>query len=206
MAHLSDWFAPADACVVDVGAATGTTVKMIAERHPKRNLNFVLYDVERAMISAAEDKLRASELEHNFSYSTRNLAVDDPAHEDADVTICIFTLQFVPTHERTEMLRRLRQASREHTGTLILAEKLEMNSGIWQEIANEATWDHKASCGVPAEDIRLKAKALRGVLQPMTQYDLEQSLSVAGWSNVLNVYRWYNWGVWLARNEVPAWH
>ncbi len=203
--HLSDWFAPSGSCVVDVGAATGTTIKMIVERHPKRDLNFVLYDVERSMLDAADAKL--SLVDGNFSFSARDLSSEDAAHEEADLTICLFTLQFVSSHQRVALLRKMREAARDHTGTLILAEKLEMNTGLWQEIANEATWDHKASHGVPAEDIRLKAKALRGVLQPMTAWELEMNLDEAGWGSKLNVYRWYNWGVWLARNDsVPAWH
>lgn len=200
--HLSDWFAPAHGIVADVGAATGTTVKMIADRHPQRELDFFLYDVEQSMLDAAERKFKDTTTTHSFYGSTSDLTFEDAEHENADLTLCLFTLQFIPPHLRIQMLHAMRGASRSETGVLILAEKIELSTGIWQEIANEATWDHKANHGVLAEDIRLKARALRGVLQPGTASDLERQLEIAGWGPPLQAYRWYNWGVWVVRNDL----
>jgi tRNA (cmo5U34)-methyltransferase len=200
--HLSDWFAPAHGIVADVGAATGTTVKMIADRHPQRHLDFFLYDVEQPMLDAAQLKFQGMETTHSFYGSTNDLVFENAEHSSADLTLCLFTLQFVPTHQRVRLLRAMREASRPETGVLIVAEKIELDTGIWQEIANEATWDHKAQHGVDAEDIRLKARALRGVLRPGTAGDLKRQLEIAGWGTPLEAYRWYNWGVWVVRNDL----
>lgn len=205
--HLSDWFAPNGGVVVDVGSATGTTCKAISDRHPQRQLDFYLYDVEEEMNQAAMRKFETASADHRVWTSTTDLSRRDPGHYSADLTLCLFTLQFLPPQDRHAVLGRLAERAHAGTGTLIVAEKIQMADGIWQEVANEATWDHKASYGVEAEDIRLKARALRGVLRPVSVDQLEEEIRISGWGAPVCVYRWFNWGVWVASvDHTQPWH
>jgi tRNA (cmo5U34)-methyltransferase len=83
-------------------------------------------------------------------------------------------------------------------GWLVVAEKVTQPSALWQEIANEATWDYKADRGVSAETIRAKARALRGVLRPLSSGEVEASMLDAGWRDVVPIWRWHCWGLWAA--------
>jgi len=204
--HLSDWFAPNAGRVADVGSATGTTAMAISDRHPQRELDFYLYDVEQEMNRAAERKFERAPSHHRLWTSTTDLVRRDPGHHEADLSLCLFTLQFLSPADRHVVLSRLADRAKPGTGALIVAEKIELSQGLWQEIANEATWDHKAGWGVEAEDIRLKARSLRGVLRPVPLTQLEQEIELAGWGSPVCVYRWFNWGVWVSRmNHVQPW-
>lgn len=200
VAHLSDWLAPAGATVVDFGASTGTTTEMIGLRHPDRSLHFHLYDTEAAMLDAARDKhsLRKSLSSHSWNYHREDVTVAPTRHENADLTLSLFTLQFLPPHKRRDALLALRNSARNGTGAIVIAEKVEQPSAFWQEVANEATWDYKSSAGVDADTIRAKARALRGVLVPLPEDAIVPLLASSGWSNAVCVWRWHQWGVWAA--------
>lgn len=196
VAHLSDWLAPDGALVADLGAATGTTTAMVSERHRERRLSFVLYDAEETMLQRARAKHGGAPLSHSFRYVACDLA-SGLDHADADLTLALFTLQFVRPHLRARVLADARDRAR-RGGSLIVAEKVVQPSALWQEIANEATWDYKAERGADADAIRSKARALRGVLVPLPPGDVERLLVEAGWSAPVPVWRWHNWGLWAA--------
>lgn len=199
VAHLSDWLVPNGSQVVDLGAATGTTCELISRRHPERRIDFHLVDAERSMLDAAGAKLGgAGEGAHTFTYE----AVDLPAekeldHQSSDLVLALFTLQFIHPLVRPAVLRAAR-AQANPGSWLVVAEKLVQPSALWQEIANEATWDYKAERGVDAETIRAKARALRGVLVPLSSGEIERLLEESGWSAAVPVWRWHNWGLWAA--------
>lgn len=196
VAHLSDWLAPDGCTVVDLGASTGTTTSLISERHRGRRINFVLYDAEAPMLDAARAKHEGAPTSHSFRYEARDLTTGLD-HADADLTTALFTLQFLRPHQRGELLARARERARTG-GALLVAEKVVQPSALWQEIANEETWDYKAERGADAETIRAKARALRGVLVPLSSGGVESLMEGAGWSAVVPIWRWHNWGLWAA--------
>lgn len=198
VAFLSDWLAPAGGMVADLGASTGTTCDLIERRHPGRDLRFALYDVEQPMLDAARDKHACHPHRERFSYHRHNITESALSHADADLTIALFTLQFLRPFQRTDALLWARAAARPGTGAIIVAEKVLLPGSIWQEVANEATWDHKAERGIDADTIRTKAKALRGVLVPRTPKQVEQEMKDAGWAQPVMLWRWYQWAVWAA--------
>lgn len=199
--YLSDWLAPDFSTIVDIGASTGTTAREISLRHPQRNLKFYLYDSEMPMLELAKEKNASHPSNHRFAYCRENLLDGHLNHEQADLNICLFVLQFLPLNKRAFVLKKLHELSTPHIGTIVVAEKVWQPSAFLQEIANEATWDYKSDNGISAEVIRTKAKALRGVLQPMEAHDLEELLRKTGWINPTPIYRWHSWGIWVARHD-----
>lgn len=198
VAFLSDWLAPADALVADLGASTGTTVDLIERRHPDRRLRYALYDVEPTMLDAARVKHAQYPNADRFSYFRRDLTTERLEHEHADLTTALFALQFLAPRDRVRVLIEARRAARPTTGALIVAEKVLLPDGLWHEVANEATWDYKADAGIDADAIRRKARALRGVLVPQTVERTESEIVAAGWSEPVLLWRWYQWVVWVA--------
>lgn len=199
VAHLSDWLAPHGANVVDLGAATGETIKAIGVRHPDRAYHFTAYDIEQEMLNAAQAKHREGRWwhDHRFTYVALDLTRGPLIHENADLTLALFTLQFLAPHQRAGVLRTALQLARPG-GALIVAEKVNQPSAFWQEIANEATWDYKREQGVSADAIRDKARALRGVLIPLDACDVERTITDAGWCDPVCIWRWHQWGLWAA--------
>jgi tRNA (cmo5U34)-methyltransferase len=196
---LSDWLLPDESNLVDVGASTGTTARQISLKHPKRKLSFYLYDIEEEMLNAAREKNSGHLGHHRFLYINSDLTEHQPSHEEADVSLSIFTLQFIPRHKRGQLLKNLAEKARESTGTLIVAEKLEQETGFWQEVANEATWDYKQDSGIDDETIRSKARSLRGVLVPLKEKELIKLIEENGWKETICVYKFHNWGIYISK-------
>lgn len=195
---LSDWLVTDESNIVDIGASTGTTARLISLRHPKRKVNFYLYDIEQEMLDAAKEKNSNHIGFHKFSYICSDMTKHKASHKDSDLNILLFTLQFIPRQDRSKLLKTIAEATRFKTGKIIIAEKLEQETGLWQEIANEITWDYKKDNGIDDSVIRAKARSLRGVLIPLKEKDLVELIENSGWKNVLCLYKFHNWAVYTA--------
>jgi tRNA (cmo5U34)-methyltransferase len=190
VAEASDWLLPAGGLIADLGAATGITVHRIASRHPERALRAVLYDNEPSMLDRAAETLTGLT---NASVEYARADITGPLqHEAADLTLALFTLQFLPLPERVAVLHTARQAAAP-TGALLVAEKVRAPDSRWAEIGNDASHDWKAQHGISDAAIRAKARALRGVLQPHPQSALVQAVTDAGWCCPEVLFRWHSW-------------
>lgn len=191
VAMCSDWLLPAGALIADFGASTGTTAGILLDRHPQRNLRAVLYDESPPMLARATERLVTHVAAERVEI--RPLALPGQlTHRDADLSIMLFLLQFLPYQDRTTVLRDAHRASTT-TGALLVAEKVRPVDSRWAEIANAVSHDWKAAHGVAADAIRAKERALRGVLQPVSLAALTGMIREAGWHAPEVLFRWHNW-------------
>jgi tRNA (cmo5U34)-methyltransferase len=193
VAGLSDWLVPQGGLVADLGAATGTTVRNILNRQAHRDVAAVLYDIEQPMLDQAAKNLAGAPARH-IEYVCAPIQHPPYVHTDADLTLALFTLQFLPLRERVAALHMARMSARE-TGALIVAEKVRPLDSRWHEISTDSSHDWKASHGITPEGIRAKSRALRGVLQPHPQDTLIHSITAAGWHDPEILFRWHQWVV-----------
>ncbi|MFB7496073.1 methyltransferase [Streptomyces sp. NPDC056161] len=191
VAEASDWLLPDGGLVVDLGASTGTTIHRIATRHPARALRARLYDTEPAMLTRAAELL-ASLSNLTTEYDDSDIRQPVNPHEGADLTLALFTLQFLSVPDRVTALHHARQGA-SATGALIVAEKVRPPDSRWAEIAYDASHDWKAQHGITDSAIRAKARALRGVLQPHPEPTLVQVVQDAGWCCPEVLFRWHSW-------------
>lgn len=194
VAEASDWLVPANGLVADLGAATGSTVAAILGRHPERNIRAALYDEQPAMLAKATARLIEPIAADCVGVYPRRIEDGPLDHEGADLTLALFTLQFMAPADRRAALALARKAAAD-TGALIVAEKLRPVDVRWAEMANEASHDWKAAHGIDAEAIRAKARALRGVLMPLPLSELVASVREAGWHSTEVLFRWHQWAV-----------
>lgn len=193
IAEMSDWLVPDGGLIADLGAATGATTLRILKRHPERTIHLALYDDQQAMLDQARNNLEP----HASGKVDYNLAriQDSPLrHSDADLTLIIFTLQFLPMRDRVATLRMARSCAHEG-GALIVAEKLRSADPRWMEIGNDVSHDWKATHGISDAAIRAKARALRGVLIPSSQASLIEMMKACGWNAPEILFRWHSWVV-----------
>lgn len=185
VAELCDWLAPTGALIADLGVSTGETARRIRERHPDRGIRFVGYDTSASMLEAAEAKVPGIE--------THLAPVEDGLrHSAADLTVSLFTFQFLSPEARTDVAR-LALAASKPGAALILAEKVRTTDARWFEIGTELSWDYKATAGIPSDAIRAKAASLRGVLRPYTAEENIRMMTDAGWVGATCLFRWHQW-------------
>lgn len=188
VAECSDWLLPDGGLVADLGAATGITVRRIMDRHPGRSLRAALYDVEQPMLDKAAELFPGSDRVQYFDHP-----VEQPLkHSEADLTLALFTLQFLPLRDRLAALRNARACATE-TGALIVAEKVRPVDSRWAEIAIDVSHDWKEDHGIEALAIRAKARALRGVLVPYPESTLSGMIKTVGWCAPEVLFRWHSW-------------
>lgn len=194
IAEASDWLVPPGGHVADLGAATGITCCRIAERHPDRDITFDLYDDQPAMLDRAKTALRALPGGRRCLFHETRIQDGPLTHVIADLTLILFTLQFLPRPDRVKALRLARERSA-GTGALIVAEKIRPRDSRWAEISCDASHDWKAAQGITDAAIRAKARALRGILIPYPQAELTAMIREAGWRSPEVLFRWHQWAV-----------
>jgi tRNA (cmo5U34)-methyltransferase len=189
VAEFSDWLLPNNGCFADLGASTCTTLETICARHPNRRIRAELYDEEPSMLEQAKRKTAGLNILANF----HNQRLQQPfKHTNADLTVALFTLQFLREQDRVQVLAEACRCSAPG-GAIVLAEKIRPQNALLAEIAMDASHDFKAAAGISDTAIRSKARALRGVLMPQSMNQLIGQLYEAGWHGVDVVFRWHQW-------------
>ena len=185
---------PPAAYVADLGCSTGNTALAILDRHKDRLPSFACYDEAPAMLSRATAAINAMSGGRATGHITR-LQDGEFRHDNADMTLLLFVLQFLPyPADRLKVLTAAR-ARAAPGGALIVAEKLRLTDSRWAEIAADVSHDYKAAAGVTDTAIRAKARALRGVLCPYTADATFTLIREAGWASPEILFRWHQWAV-----------
>lgn len=190
VAAAADWLLPDGGVYADLGASTGTTLAMIRQRHPTRAFTAHLYDDQQAMLDQAKAKLDGS---GTTFYHCVKVEHGPYQHKWADLTTCLFTLQFMSMPARAATLKRARQSADDWCGVLLVAEKVRPANSLWAEIGMDLSHDWKAENGIGAEAIRAKSLQLRGVLRPVDLDTLSSMLETAGWETPEVIFKWHNW-------------
>jgi tRNA (cmo5U34)-methyltransferase len=192
--EAADWLVPTGGFIADLGAATGVTVAKILDRHTERNVRAALYDEQSAMLGKATVRLTEAVASGRVTMHTRRIQDGPLDHVDADLTLALFTLQFLAWPDRLAALTLARKHAAD-TGALIVAEKVRPIDVRWAEIATDASHDWKAAHGITADAIQAKARALRGVLMPFPLARLAAAVRDAGWHTPEVLFRWHQWVV-----------
>jgi len=193
VSEVSDWYLPTGGVFADLGASTGVTAGQILRRHCDRDMTAHLYDEQPLMLERAAKSLESVVGSRQVHYHCQ--AVQAPlAHHGADMTVSLFTLQFLRLADRITALRLACNAAAD-TGVLVVAEKIRPSDARWAEVAVDCSHDYKAAHGISDAAIRAKARALRGVLVPHSEDMLRRIIIAAGWQAPEVLFRWHSWVV-----------
>jgi tRNA (cmo5U34)-methyltransferase len=184
IADLADQLAPLGGRCYDLGCSTGALTRLLAEHLADRRVEVIGVDREPGMIRRATE--RCSQLPM-VRFETASL--EELVFEPADLVVCYYTLQFVPLRHRRAVVERIRRAV-DPAGALILFEKVLAPTARTQEIAVGAYMDWKRQQGFSDEEIAAKTRSIRGVLQSLSPDENDAMLRRAGFSEVMQVFRW----------------
>lgn len=192
VAHYASYVVPPGGTVADYGASTGRTAYEI-DRYLGRYITYWLYDADASMLETSEHRSIRGRVERRVV----TLPEETGEHTDADLTLLLWTLQFLPETRWREALAGLRARSAS-TGYLLLATKTRYRDPVIEEIAVGALDDYKAEAGVDAAARAAKTASLRGTMYPADLVRLSDHVRAAGWSRPTLVWRWHSWALLVA--------
>lgn len=175
--------------VADLGASTGTTADIIGRTLPDRNITFHLYDEDRSMLDVAEQKITG---DHAVRSYVVDLETNPLSHRDADLTLCLWTLQFLHPKNRVPLLAKAREAAAD-TGAILVASKTIHSDTRWADIADSALDEYKSAAGVDDSTRLAKTRALRGTMAAETPAQISANLLAAGWHSPAVLWSWHSW-------------
>jgi tRNA (cmo5U34)-methyltransferase len=197
--ELSEYFVRDQSVIYDLGSSTGTTVDMLSNAHAgKEDVQFIGFDLSESMVNEARKKVDRP----NVRFDHKNI-MEVEFLPPANFVTALFTLQFLTSAERRNLLSRINQGLIEGGG-LLLVEKVCAAHSSFEDIWTELYWDFKRRQGLTPEQILEKANSIRGVLKPLTSEENRDLLFQTGFSPVEVFFKWYNWAGFLAVKKTGA--
>ena len=191
--HMTDFFCPQNATVVDLGSATGETLHRIQARHQNKDLTLIGVDESREMVKVAMGKVKG---DTQYCW-VPNRIQEYQFPEKTDLVLAVLTLQFLEPDDREQVINRI-YSKLKKGGAFLLVEKVYAESGRIQDIFNQIYHDQKEQAGFTTDEIRQKDQSIRGVMNPLTQEDNEELLERAGFKQTEVFMKHFHFCGWLA--------
>jgi tRNA (cmo5U34)-methyltransferase len=181
--RLSDFFVAEGGRVIEVGCSTGALTARLARRHVARGASFHGIDIVPEMVRRARE--RCADIPGVNIELGDAMRID---YTDSTLVVMYYTLQFVPTWRRRELLRRMNSEMRPG-GAVILFEKTRQPDARLQDMLNQVYEEYKLSVGFTPDEILNKARSLRGVLEPLTSEQNLELLRESGFTSAWLVHK-----------------
>ncbi len=192
---LADRHASSGSNLYDLGCSLGAASAAMSAALKIQDIHLLAVDNAPAMIERAADNLPP---ESDIPVELICANVQDVLIRNASVVVLNFTLQFLPKHERLQLLQHIRQGMLDD-GVLILSEKIAGADA--QEDALLVNLHHvfKQANGYSDLEISQKRSALEKVLLPETISVHRHRLQAAGFSRVDLWFQCFNFVSFVAR-------
>jgi len=179
---IAPFFTVPDTQVIDLGCSTGRLLKALK------------HDGAKIGIDTAENLLPRNALTNGTEFKACRIE-EFYEYENSSLVTSIFTLQFLPRHERQLVLNRVYDGLDEG-GAFIWAEKVYAETGIEQDIQNFAHYDFKQR-SFTAQDILSKEQDLRSLMRPNTTNQNLQLAKNAGFTKQFLIWKFFNFEAWV---------
>jgi tRNA (cmo5U34)-methyltransferase len=188
-AELVAEFAQPESSLYDLGCATGTTLALVDDVAPP-SVRFIGIDNAQPMLDQARLKLATLRSGRSFDLVCADLH-DRPPIENASTVIMTLTLQFVRPLHRERIIRHIYGGMNE-SACLIVFEKLILADSLLNRLFIKFYYDMKRRNGYSEVEIAQKREALENVLIPYRPEENVALLKHAGFRQVDEFFRWYN--------------
>jgi tRNA (cmo5U34)-methyltransferase len=187
--ELAADFAVPGSNLYDLGCATGTTL-MLLDKMVDPGVRFVGVDNSDDMLDKARQKMEQAGVERAYDLVNADLN-NCQFIENASVAVMILTLQFVRPLYRERTIRRVCEGLNDN-GCLVLVEKITQQDSLLNRLFIKHYYEMKRRNGYSSTEITLKREALENVLIPYRFEENRDMLREAGFRQVEEFFRWYN--------------
>ena len=184
--QLSDYFISDTSTVYELGVSTGELTKKLALRAQagKPNAKFIGMDVEPAMTGKAR--------EHCADVPSISILDEDARVfplEKADLIVSYYTMQFVPPRDRQALFDKI-YAALNWGGAFIMFEKVRAPDARFQDMMVTLYNYFKLAQGFSTEEIVMKTRSLKGVMEPFSTEGNRDLLKRAGFVDQMSVCKY----------------
>ena len=173
---LSEYFVEDETNVVDIGCSTGKMLKaMINQNSFSSNVEYTGIELEKEFVAGWEEDTKPN----LYFY---NLDVRDYDFENCSFVSSIFTLMFMPPHQRETVIKNVYNGLNSG-GAFVFSEKTMADSAKIQDIRTFTYYDYKRK-SFTTDDIMDKEKTLRSMAKPNTREELLNMCKAAGFSKI----------------------
>jgi tRNA (cmo5U34)-methyltransferase len=174
-ASLAAFYARPGSSVVDLGCATGRTLRGFHGAIAPRPLRLLGVDESQAMVDEAR-RLSPPEVEFIVAdASTYRLP------SDTSMVFAIYALQFMPIAKRRALIARLGEELAPGAGLLVVEKVVPESSRFVTAFAGLHV-DLKRAAGHTADEVLAKSASLRGIMTPVCASTTEGWLRAAGFT------------------------
>lgn len=183
--QISDYFVSDASTVYEIGVSTGELIRKLAVHNKaKPNARFIGMDVEAAMVGKAQAHCQ----------DVPNIEI---LHEDArvfplekaDLIVSYYTMQFVPPRDRQALFDKIYQ-SLNWGGAFVMFEKVRAPDARFQDMMVTLYNDFKLSQGFTTEEIVMKTRSLKGVMEPFSTEGNRDLLTRAGFADQMSICKY----------------
>tara|TARA_R110000868_G_scaffold261881_2_gene520037 strand:- start:1003 stop:1674 length:672 start_codon:yes stop_codon:yes gene_type:complete len=173
---LSEYFVEDETNVVDIGCSTGKMLKaMINQNSFSSNVEYTGIELEKEFVAGWEEDTKPN----LYFY---NLDVRDYDFQNCSFVSSIFTLMFMPPHQRETVIKNIYNGLNSG-GAFVFSEKTMADSAKIQDIRTFTYYDYKRK-SFTTDDIMDKEKTLRSMAKPNTREELLNMCKAAGFSKI----------------------
>ncbi|AQT69732.1 tRNA (cmo5U34)-methyltransferase [Anaerohalosphaera lusitana] len=186
MVHVfAEHFAQPNSNCYDLGCSLGGGTIAMLRGIKQSGCKVIAIDNSPAMLARCEQILQNEKSKTDVQLVEADVA--DMTFENASVVVCNYTLQFLDTTGREELIERIYEGMLPG-GVLILSEKIKFENTQEQEFFTDIYHDFKRLQGYSDLEISQKRKALENVLVPDSTETHLQRLKNAGFSRI---HQWF---------------
>ncbi len=187
--ELSAEFAVPGTRLYDLGCATGTTLHALHDLVDP-DVRFIGIDNSNDMLDAARKKLKPLHEQRRIELITADLN-DGVVISDASVVILLLSMMFVRPLRREQLMKRIVDGLPQN-GCLIMVEKISGAHTLLNRLFIKNYYEYKKREGYSQMEIAQKRESLENVLIPYRFEENIDLLQTAGFNQVDEFFRWYN--------------
>ena len=188
----ADIFIQPGSRIFDLGCSLGEATLVIADRAKDNDCEIIAVDNSAAMIS------KCGQLPHSpQSIEWRCEDIRQTEISNASMVVLNLTLQFLPPKERPALLQQIFQGLNPG-GVLVLSEKVVFDDASENERMVQLYQGFKKTMGYSDLEISQKRNALENVLIPDSEQQHFQRLDDAGFDEIYQCFRSFNFISYLA--------
>jgi len=188
----ADLFVQPHSRVYDLGCSLGEASLVIADQCARLDCAIIAVDNSAAMIDKCRQHGAAA-----AGIDWRCEDIRDTEIDDASLVVLNLTLQFLPPPQRQPLLQRIFDGLRPG-GVLVLSEKIVFADAAENERMQQLYQGFKKTMGYSDLEISQKRNALENVLIADTEQQHLQRLQAAGFGEIYQCFRGFNFVSWLA--------